>query len=509
MNADIDFIVRMLLKEVWTRRRLVVIVYFIIAGIFGGLAWIWPQVYTSTATVIVDDKNILRPLMEGTAVTTAVADPSKMAKQIMSSRKTITEIITEGNWLDKSARAEELEQAIEKIRERTEITSQGKNILEISYRDKDPERAYLTAKKMTNIFIRDSQLAKQKQSRDAFEFIDSQATVYHEKLRHAEQAIKEFQEKNLDSTPGAKTLANERVLTLKRQMEELDIEISGVESKLKAQKSQLSGEGGTENSASIEREGLLRVRVAALKTQLEDFRLIYQDTYPDIVQIIAQIKAVEDDINNEIISRNSPNKTRKLEALTDSPMALELRSQILKSKTDISTLGSKRGQFIRLLENERLKINRINMVEAEISELNRDYEVNKAKYNELIEQRENARISMNIDIANQGRTTRIEEKASLPANPKGLRFIHFILAGLVLSIAVPLGLVYGLALLDQKIRDQRAIADTLKLPVLATIRPVIVGTGFRQKFVKVATLFFVLLTSWSLFGYEIWLHMQG
>lgn len=509
MNANLEFIFSLLTKEVWARRNLAVVVYLLTAGLFGGLAWIWPQVYTSSATVIIDDKNILRPLMEGTAVTTAVADPSKMARQIMSSRKTIKEIVTSGKWADDVITPGELDLTIENIRSRTEITGIGKNILEISYRDKDPERAFLTARKMTDIFIRESQLSKQKQSRSAFEFIDSQATVYHDKLQHAEKAIKEFQEKNLDSTPGAKTLANERVLSLKRQMEEVDIEVSTVQSKLTAQQNQLSGEGGTENSASIEREGLLRTRISALRTQLEDLRLVYQDTYPDIVQIVAQIKAVEDDITNEITARHFKGESKQTEALTDSAMALELRSQILKSKTDITTLNSKRAQFERLLENERLKINRINMVEAEISELNRDYEVNKAKYNELIEQRENARISMNIDIANQGRTTRIEEAASFPVNPKGLRFIHFILAGLVLSIAAPLGLIYGLVLLDQKIRDRRIIMETLKLPILASVHPIVKGSKNSRKFAKIATVSIVLLSSWSLYGYEIWLHVQG
>jgi uncharacterized protein involved in exopolysaccharide biosynthesis len=220
---------------------------------------------------------------------------------------------------------------------------------------------------------------------------------------------------------------------------------------------------------------------------------------------MAQIRTVENSIKNEINSRSSPGETRKIEALTDSPMALELRSQILKSQTDISTLKSKQGQLENLLESERLKINRINLVEAEISELNRDYEVNKAKYNELIEQRENARISMNIDIANQGRTTRIEESASLPVNPKGLRFIYFILAGLMFSIAAPIVLVYGLAMLDEKIRDKRVLLEKLKLPVLASVRPVL-ENKFQDRISKVATLFFVLLISWSLFGYEIWLH---
>lgn len=447
--------------------------------------------------------------MEGTAETTVVADPTKMARQIMSSRSTIKEIIGKVEWLDESASPEEVDETIEKIRSKTEIVSMGRNILQISYYDKIPNRAFLTTKLMTDIFIRESQITKQTQSRSAFEFIQAQANIYHQKLMDAEQAIKHFQEKNIDSTPGSKELANERILSLKRQIEDVAIEIAGLKSRLSAKEDQLNGTGGTENFASTERVDALRTRVVTLKTQLEDLRLIYQDTYPDIVQIKAQINTIENNIKKEIISRNAASTNQKNESIQDSPVALELRSSILRNKADISTLISKSDQLKSLLEKERQKINRINSVEAEISELNRDYDVNQIKYNELVEQRENARISMSIDIDNQGVSTRIEEDASFPVIPQGLRFIHFIIAGLIASIAIPLGLVFGLTILDKKVRDPRVTSDVLKLPILASVYPVVNESTKRQSLVKMFYLLFVLLISWSFYGYEIWLRIQG
>ncbi len=287
----------------------------------------------------------------------------------------------------------------------------------------------------------------------------------------------------------------------------MDIEISGLQTKLKAQKDQLSGEGGTENTASFAREATLRTRVTDLKAKLEELRLVYQDTYPDIVQLLGQIESTKKEITNEILSRSGKRpKTNK--NLTNSPVAMELRSQMLITTTDISTQKSKKKQLEKLLDKEREKINKINMVEAQVAELNRDYKVNKAKYDELIEQRENARISMNIDIAKQGSTARIEEYASIPANPKGLRFIHFIIAGLILSFAIPLGLLYAFTILDQKIRDSRIIKDKLQLPILATIHPVASGLDIRQRILKVSGIIIAIISSWVLYGYEIMLHSK-
>jgi len=241
MNTEFNFIIRILNKELWDRLYLAILVHILVAIIFASLAWFWPQVYTSSATVIIDDKNILDPLLEGTAVTSEVADPTKMARQVMSSRKTLKEIVSKKVWQEGGLTAEETEKIIDKVRSKTQIISIGRNILQISYQDSDPDRAFLTAKWMTGIFIRESQETKLKQSRSAFEFIESQADIYHDKLTYADQAIKEFQEKNIDSTPGSKELANERILSLKRQIEETEIEMSGASTRLLAQRNQLSG----------------------------------------------------------------------------------------------------------------------------------------------------------------------------------------------------------------------------------------------------------------------------
>ncbi len=508
MNADVEHILRLLKKESWRRKRLVIVVYFLTSLVFAALAWFWPQVFTSSSTVIVDEKNIIRPLMEGTAPTTRLIEPVKLAKQILNSRKTLNEILQNGDWLSEDSTPEDIDLLMDSIRAKIEIETMGKNIIKMSYKNKNAHRAYVTAKALSEIFVRECSLFKQRESREAYDFIDQQAAIYHKNLLDAETAIKEFREKNIDSTPGAKEAANERILTLTRQIEDLEIEITAEKSKLKAQKDQLTGGGAVENSASIARENTLRSRVTDLKKQLDNLRLVYKDTYPDIIQLKEQIKLIEDDIRDEVESRTQVHKQKKSD-YADSPFAQEIRSQMLSTKTNISTLESKREQLYVLLNNERQKIQRINAVEAEITELTRDSEVNKSKYNELIAQRESARISMEMDLANQGVVARIQEAAYLPANPKGIRFIHLILAGLVLSFAVPLGIVYGLANLDQKVRDKRTIVETLKLPVLASIYPVQTTVQKRIDHIKFATIAIVIATSWAIYGYEIWLRVHG
>ncbi len=508
MNATVEFFIRLIIKEAWARKKLVVSLYVVVSLIFAGLAWVWPQVFTSSATIIVDERNVIRPLTEGIAETTGLTEPLKLARNILDSRSTLREVLTEGGWIDENTPQQRVDSLMDDLRSKTEISNTGKTIVHISYRDKEPQRAYIATKTMSEIFIREIYLYKQRESERAYQFINGQAESYLKKLQAADQAIKEFREKNVDSTPGAMQAANTRILELTRSIEDLDIEILGEKSKLAAQREQLAGGGGAKNTASIERESALRARITTLKGQLEDLRLIYKDTYPDIVQINAQIKATEQQIKDEIAARNSKIGLQN-EELSDSPIAQTLRSDILLTQTSISALESRREQLKVLLDNERQKVNRINAVEAEITELTRESAVNKTKYNQLIDQRESARISRDMDRAKQGINARIQEEAFLPASPKGLRFMHIIMIGLIFSIGIPLSIVFGLTLIDQKIRDKRVITEKLQLPVLASVHPVKSTQEIRADFTKKLVIASIVIIIWSIYGYEVWLKTQG
>ncbi|MGX5172719.1 XrtA system polysaccharide chain length determinant [Aliikangiella sp. IMCC44653] len=511
MNQTIANLLRIIKKEVWDKKTLVTILYVFFSALFLAAAWFWPRIYTSTATVLVDEQNILRPLMAGTAVTTDVTDRAKMANQIIFSQRAMKKIISTDAWAGDNAGSlspKEFEGLSDYIRGSTRVSNAGKNLIQIEFKSDDANTAYETAKQMTRIFIDESLEAKREESRSAYEFIDNQVAVYHEKLKSAETAIKEFRSKHIDATPGAKANANVRLIELNRELETVELEISTQESSMLAKQKQLAGESGAASRASIDKERQLNLRISGLETQLDTLRLNYKDTYPDIVQIKGQIDSLKAQIVKEIEERSIAAKLGVKEIPTGA-IARELKSQILAIEANISTLNSKRAQLLRLIDKERNTLDMINSVEAEISELTRDYEVNQTVYQELLSQRENARISMNIDINNQGMTLKVQEPASLPVTPKGVRFSHIIIVGLIMSFLIPIGVVYGLTILDQKVRNESIFADKYKLPVLGSVYAAVTEEEKKTNYFKAAVLFSVVSVVWIAYGYTVHLRMQG
>lgn len=511
MTPEITSVLRVVKKEVWRQRRLVIILYLVSSAVFLATAWKWPKVYTSSSTVFVDQQNILRPLMAGTAETTQVESRATMASKIIFSKKSIKKILESDSWskqLNNNANPQLVEQMGNGIRYSTDISNVGNNLIEISYRNKDPLKAYETTKLMTEIFIEQSLAAKQSESQAAYNFIDNQVKAYQQKLKESENRIKEFRSKNIDASESAKANASERLIELKRELETVELDISTAQSSLDTYKKQLTGESSFQDQASINRENQLNERIVALEERLSDLKLNYHDTYPDIVQLKGQIQDLKTQVAREIAKRAEQKESQTIQIPTGET-AQAIQSQILTTENTVSSLQTRRNQLLNLMDRERATLDSINDVEAEIAELTRDYEVNQEMYQNLMEQRENARISMNIDLENQGLTLKVQEPAFIPVTPQGLRFSHIMLAGLLLSLIIPIGIVYGLTLLDQKVRTESTIQNTFEIPILASVYTLDAPDIKRKNLTKVGMIALTVIVVWTVYAIAAYLRIKG
>ena len=90
-----------------------------------------------------------------------------------------------------------------------------------------------------------------------------------------------------------------------------------------------------------------------------------------------------------------------------------------------------------------------------------------------------------------------------------IRFIHFVMAGLVLGVSVPIGLIYLMLQFDPRIRFSQIITTDLDIPVLAEISN-IPDLKDKAKNLKVNILIFIGVSLVMIIhGYVVWLKLQG
>lgn len=450
--------IKVLFNEVLLHRRAVVLIFAVInlAALIAALAW--PRGYTVSATILVSERNIIQPLMQGAAATTGVTDRAKIAREIINGRKVMEQVIEIAGWAKVGADQSEKGNIIGSLNSRTTIANAGNNLIRIQYRDNDAKRAFITTKTLADIFIKESIQEKAAESQSAFEFINNQTDEYHVKLVAMEERLKEFRMDNID-VRGSEGDFNQRMTALQTRIEQSTQELREAEIKKKSLEKQLSGEA--ETATVLSREGQYRQRISELTSQLETLRLSYHDNYPDVVRLRHQINDLSDSITVEKQRRDQARATGQTtidESVMNNPMYQQIKRELSQTQISVDTLRARiaeaRSQLNAVLESGK----RAQGGEATLVELTRDYQVTRDIYQDLLRRRENARVSMNMDRENQGLTFKIQEAATLPTQPGGLMFWHFIVLGILLGVLAPIILVYVKLQIDPRLRQIARIA---------------------------------------------------
>ncbi|MGA8279120.1 MAG: XrtA system polysaccharide chain length determinant [Rhodanobacteraceae bacterium] len=466
---------RELTSVLWTEgrgRRLALCMIFAAIALSALVAGVlWPKKYVASTTILVQESDIIKPLLEGRASTTGVADRAGIARQVIFSRKSMDDILKTGGWMDEHPTPLEQDRIIDQIQGRTTVTAPRVNLLQITYSDSDPTRTFVVTKRMAALFIDESLKSKERESRDAFEFIDSQVEAYRDKLTTAENKLKLYREANVDARPGSETDTNTRISQLRTQVETARMDVMEARSKETALAAQLSGQ--SEVTAVQTREGIYQAQLAQLQAQLDKLLLTYTDNYPDVIRVRHQIADLKEQLQQATEQKQNAKLAGTPTALDQNvqfnPLYQELKSKQAEIHSTIAAAQSRMSASESLLQQELDRSKRIANSENALSELTRDYDVNRDIYQDLLKRRENARVSMNLDQARRGLTFRIQDPAMMPLRPSGLRFLHFGLAGLFLAIAMPLGLLFALARFDPRVRSAAQLERISGLPVLATI----------------------------------------
>jgi polysaccharide chain length determinant protein (PEP-CTERM system associated) len=389
---------------------------------------------------------------------------------VIYGRKLMSQILLDVGWLKGNTSPDDHEDMIKMLIGRTNVSNVGRNIIKIEYRDDDAERTYLTTKRFAELFIAESLSAKAGESQAAFEFIDKQVQEYHEKLVASEESLKEFRSSNIDARPGSDADIGTRLNNLQSRIEQAQQELKETEIKKQSLERQLSGEA--ETASVVSRENQYRARIGELQGQLETLRLSYHDTYPDIVRLRHQIEDLNQAIAEERQRRETARATGRVvldDTIINNPMYQQLKRDLSQTQVQVDTLNARIGEARYQLQKELERGKRVHGGEATLAELTRDYQVNRDIYQDLLKRRENARVSMNLDRDNQGLTFKIQEPATLPLQPSGLRFWHFVVGGFVFGVLLPIAGLYALIQFDPRVRVVALVSHRYKLPLLASV----------------------------------------
>ncbi|WP_341582091.1 XrtA system polysaccharide chain length determinant [Marinobacter metalliresistant] len=453
-----------IIREVRSRKWLAFFLFTIVSFAVLGAGFVWPYKYESQVVIFVDDQNIIRPLMEGSAVTTEISERSSVAREMLWSRDVMSKVAKDKDIFGQDADQltdEELERRIGMLRTNMNVRPRGDRYFSIGYTSESPMQAFRIAQRLGQLFISENSESKRKESRNAYNFIDKQVKNYESILAGVEQKLKKFLSENVD---GTESEANARMANLRRELELAELERSELMARAESLESQLDDVQPMLSQARTADSYTRRIREK--ETQLDELRLQYHDTYPDIVVLKEQIAELKKQRDRAALSGELGLAASEGDQLVN-PLYQDISAEVAKTRASIRTQESRINSLENLIAEQEERMARIQENKTQYSELTRDMEVNEQIYNDLLRRREKARVSMYLDIEGQGLNFRINETAQFPLDPVGPQFQLFASAGLILGALAPFGLAAGALQIDPRVRARKQLEDGIGLPVLA------------------------------------------
>jgi polysaccharide chain length determinant protein (PEP-CTERM system associated) len=307
------------------------------------------------------------------------------------------------------------------------------------------------------------------------QFIDDQIKSYEEKLTAAENSLKNFKIRNMGLLPreGGGDFSGQ-LIQATDQLNQARLELAEAEQARNAIRRQITGEPakpgkpGKPGEAAVEvpvTDPELENRIATAQKNLDTLRLQYTEQHPDIVankRLLDQLLAQKADLAKQTKRSNDPGAGY-------SPMLQQLKVSLSAAEAQVASMRIRVEEYASRVARLRAQSSSVPEVEAQLAQLNRDYQVNKENYQKLLERRESARLSGDLTSATDMLSFRIIDPPTVPTQPAGpnrLRLFSLVFAGaLVAGIAV----AFLLSQLRPTFLSQATLRDVTGVPVLGSI----------------------------------------
>jgi len=283
----------------------------------------------------------------------------------------------------------------------------------------------------------------------------------------AENALKEFKQHNIGFVPGQGPGQDyySRLSETSAALAQAKLALREAENGRDALRKQITGDepvmlSDREMSASPE----LEERVNALRKNLDNLSLNYTEQHPDIVatkRVLAQLEAQR---KQEIDAK------RKVGGgIKHNPTFQNLQLALAEAEANVASLQVRAGEYEHRVAAMRAAADKVPQVEAEFSQLNRDYDVNKQNYEKLLSRRESAQISGDMDANTGVMDFRIIDPPRVPSTPSAPHRPFLMSMVLLGSIFGGVGLAFILSQIKPTYTDRKSLREATGLPILGAV----------------------------------------
>lgn len=360
-----------------------------------------------------------------------------------------------------------LQDAVLRLEKALSITAVEKsNVIDIRLRHKDPQIAGMVLDKLIGLYLNHHiEVYKIPQS---YKFFQEQTENFRSRLRSAEDRLTAIKkEHNVFSLDEARGLLLSQEGALRVELDRTMSQIAETENRIVQIQQQLAGTPKIiPTEEEVERSPYLGDALQAKLVELELKEKELLTKYTDHSRLVRQTKEELNIIRAKLAEQNAKQHGRSRSGYN--PTFQRLQEELYRSQADLKALRAKDQVQTSQLAGYRERLGKLNRIEAEVKDLQRQVDVEQQNYKLYLAKFEEARISEAMDTEKISNVTQIQP-AEVSPKPVSPRVFLNLVIGFFLGGLVSLGLASLLESLGDRLEKPDDTERALSLPVLASI----------------------------------------
>nr|CCF78689.1 Lipopolysaccharide biosynthesis [Rubrivivax gelatinosus S1] len=483
-----------MLRGMWNYRWQGLIASWVVGLVAAVVVFRIPDQYEASARIYVDTQSILKPLMSGLTVQPNVEQQISMLSRTLISRPNIEKLIRMADLDLEQGSPMEQEELIQRLTKEIQIRNTGRdNLYSLAYRDSESEKAKRVIQSLVSIFVESSLGASRKDTDSAKTFLNEQIKQYEQKLEEAEARLKEFKLRNIEMQPDDGKSATSRLSDAASALQQAQLELREAENARDAIKGQLADEkrnaeaGSGHTAADDAALGIatpdLDARIEAQKRNLDSLEQRFTDQHPEVIITKRQIRDLEEQKKKELaeLRKSAQAAAAANPAAGGNPAVQELSRMLAAAEVQVASLRTRVGEFQSRLAQARAGLKVAPQIEAEAAQLNRDYDVYKKNYEDLVARRQSAIMSGELEVASGVADFRLIDPPRVAPEPVAPNRLLLLLGALGVALAAGLGVAVAAAQLRPVYNDATELRAKTGLPLLGVVSMVMSEEDRRRE----------------------------
>ena len=442
---------------------------------------VWPRTYLSRAAIGVQSPTLSPELLRGVSSMDPV-ERQRAIQQLLLSPAVLDRVIREENINTKKPADEVAAWLRADLAENIEVPlpiglngrpdpSRGIDFFYLGYTDGDAGRAQRIANRVATVFVEENSKAQTERAQNTVQVLGQQVAESQAKLTDIENRMRAKKQNYIGRLPDQIGANVQMVNGARNQFESLSLQIRGEQDRLALIEGQLDsmrqGSGALGMTSS---EGAAswaaQKRIDDLQAQLTADRAFgFTDKPPDVIRLHEEIKQARAELSASKVDQPS----NRDEMLKTDPLYRQRLTERDTTKLHIKELQAAAANSQSQIGAYQSRVEAAPVVEQELTSVQREYDLEKARYADLTTRYANARSAESVAKDRGGERFSILYPAGYPDKPVSPKPLKIMAIALVLGLALGAGAALGREFLDRSVYDTRALQNEFEVPVLGEI----------------------------------------